>query len=169
MPKLCSGVARWAYKSSWNIPVWLWREPRMNWGESLNSGLLQQSRWFVCICPFGKSGSLEMYITDLFLGCSSVIFLCLRNVWFCTRTEKGRGVCIYLVMHLSFPWQACLYMREYSKSRNFLARAQCIQPFNRDINNELKKLARWEPSFPYLGKRECLNRLQYPFQNILNV
>ncbi|NWZ41827.1 FKBP6 isomerase, partial [Brachypodius atriceps] len=36
--------------------------------------------------------------------------------------------------------QACLYMREYSKSRDFLARAQCIQPFNRDINNELKKL-----------------------------
>ncbi|KAL2297185.1 hypothetical protein Nmel_016479 [Mimus melanotis] len=38
--------------------------------------------------------------------------------------------------------QACLYMREYSKSRDFLARAQRIQPFNRDINNELKKLAR---------------------------
>ncbi|RLV97902.1 hypothetical protein DV515_00011248, partial [Chloebia gouldiae] len=37
--------------------------------------------------------------------------------------------------------QACLYMKEYSKSRDFLARAQCIQPFNRDINNELKRLA----------------------------
>ncbi|NXD28710.1 FKBP6 isomerase, partial [Spelaeornis formosus] len=37
--------------------------------------------------------------------------------------------------------QACLCMREYSKSQDFLTRAQCIQPLNRDINNELKKLA----------------------------
>lgn len=72
-----------------------------------------------------------------------------------------RAVGLYLSCDASifFPWQACLYMREYSKSRDFLARAQCIQPFNRDINNELKKLARWEPSFPSLGKRECLDRL----------
>ncbi|NXF12283.1 FKBP6 isomerase, partial [Smithornis capensis] len=37
--------------------------------------------------------------------------------------------------------QACLCMKEYQKSRDFLIRAQHIQPFNRDINNELKKLA----------------------------
>ncbi|NXU83449.1 FKBP6 isomerase, partial [Xiphorhynchus elegans] len=37
--------------------------------------------------------------------------------------------------------QACLCMKEYSKSRDFLTRAQRVQPFNRDINNELKKLA----------------------------
>ncbi|KFW03341.1 Peptidyl-prolyl cis-trans isomerase FKBP6, partial [Eurypyga helias] len=38
--------------------------------------------------------------------------------------------------------QACLCMREYEKSRCFLVRAQHIQPFNHEINNELKKLAR---------------------------
>ncbi|KFQ41466.1 Peptidyl-prolyl cis-trans isomerase FKBP6, partial [Nestor notabilis] len=38
--------------------------------------------------------------------------------------------------------QACLCMTEYEKARDFLARAQRIQPFNHDINNELKKLAR---------------------------
>ncbi|KGL96380.1 Peptidyl-prolyl cis-trans isomerase FKBP6, partial [Charadrius vociferus] len=38
--------------------------------------------------------------------------------------------------------QACLCMTEYEKARDFLVRAQHIQPFNQDINNELKKLAR---------------------------
>ncbi|NWX13716.1 FKBP6 isomerase, partial [Aegotheles bennettii] len=37
--------------------------------------------------------------------------------------------------------QACLCMKEYEKARDFLVRAQQIQPFNHDINNELKKLA----------------------------
>uniref|UniRef100_A0A8B9GFQ1 peptidylprolyl isomerase n=1 Tax=Amazona collaria TaxID=241587 RepID=A0A8B9GFQ1_9PSIT len=37
--------------------------------------------------------------------------------------------------------QACLCMTEYEKARDFLVRAQRIQPFNHDINNELKKLA----------------------------
>ncbi|XP_065550478.1 inactive peptidyl-prolyl cis-trans isomerase FKBP6 isoform X2 [Lathamus discolor] len=37
--------------------------------------------------------------------------------------------------------QACLCMTEYKKARDFLARAQRIQPFNHDINSELKKLA----------------------------
>ncbi|XP_009998510.1 PREDICTED: inactive peptidyl-prolyl cis-trans isomerase FKBP6 [Chaetura pelagica] len=37
--------------------------------------------------------------------------------------------------------QACLCMAEYEKARDFLVRAQHIQPFNHDINNELKKLA----------------------------
>ncbi|NWU64552.1 FKBP6 isomerase, partial [Pterocles burchelli] len=37
--------------------------------------------------------------------------------------------------------QACLHMAEYREARDFLVRAQCIQPFNYDINNELKKLA----------------------------
>ncbi|NWJ02186.1 FKBP6 isomerase, partial [Crypturellus undulatus] len=37
--------------------------------------------------------------------------------------------------------QACLCMTEYEKARDFLVRAQHIQPFNHDINNELKKLA----------------------------
>ncbi|MBV95384.1 Inactive peptidyl-prolyl cis-trans isomerase FKBP6, partial [Eschrichtius robustus] len=38
--------------------------------------------------------------------------------------------------------QACLLMTEYQKARDFLVRAQKEQPFNHDINNELKKLAR---------------------------
>ncbi|NXT88445.1 FKBP6 isomerase, partial [Anhinga rufa] len=37
--------------------------------------------------------------------------------------------------------QACLRMTEYKKAQDFLVRAQHIQPFNHDINNELKKLA----------------------------
>lgn len=36
-------------------------------------------------------------------------------------------------------------MTEYQKARDFLVRAQKEQPFNHDINNELKKLARWDP------------------------
>ncbi|KAF2987833.1 hypothetical protein EK904_013640 [Melospiza melodia maxima] len=51
--------------------------------------------------------------------------------------------------------QACLYMREYSKSRDYLARAQCIQPFNRDINNELKKLARYYKEYMKVEKEMC--------------
>ncbi|NWX42016.1 FKBP6 isomerase, partial [Steatornis caripensis] len=37
--------------------------------------------------------------------------------------------------------QACLCMTEYEKARDFLVRAQHVQPFNHDVNNELKKLA----------------------------
>ncbi|XP_062036446.1 inactive peptidyl-prolyl cis-trans isomerase FKBP6 [Lepus europaeus] len=37
--------------------------------------------------------------------------------------------------------QACLLMTEYEKARDFLVRAQKQQPFNHDINSELKKLA----------------------------
>ncbi|NXF93396.1 FKBP6 isomerase, partial [Eubucco bourcierii] len=37
--------------------------------------------------------------------------------------------------------QACLYMTQYEKARDFLLRAQHIEPFNHEINGELKKLA----------------------------
>ncbi|XP_060028284.1 inactive peptidyl-prolyl cis-trans isomerase FKBP6 isoform X1 [Erinaceus europaeus] len=37
--------------------------------------------------------------------------------------------------------QACLFMAEYEKARDFLVRAQREQPCNHDINNELRKLA----------------------------
>ncbi|NXW83256.1 FKBP6 isomerase, partial [Alopecoenas beccarii] len=37
--------------------------------------------------------------------------------------------------------QACLCMTEYEKARDFLVRAQHVQPFNHDVSNELKKLA----------------------------
>ncbi|NWR92793.1 FKBP6 isomerase, partial [Furnarius figulus] len=51
--------------------------------------------------------------------------------------------------------QACLCMKEYSKSRDFLTRAQRIQPFNRDINNELKKLARYYEEYMEMEKEMC--------------
>ncbi|NXI40821.1 FKBP6 isomerase, partial [Galbula dea] len=37
--------------------------------------------------------------------------------------------------------QACFCMTQYEKARDFLVGAQNIEPFNHDINNELKKLA----------------------------
>ncbi|NXJ83695.1 FKBP6 isomerase, partial [Trogon melanurus] len=37
--------------------------------------------------------------------------------------------------------QACLCMTDYKKARDFLVRAQRVEPFNHEINNELKKLA----------------------------
>ncbi|XP_067324492.1 inactive peptidyl-prolyl cis-trans isomerase FKBP6 [Anolis sagrei] len=37
--------------------------------------------------------------------------------------------------------QACRSLAEYDRARDFLIQAQKVQPFNRDINNELKKLA----------------------------
>ncbi|XP_051665578.1 inactive peptidyl-prolyl cis-trans isomerase FKBP6 [Manacus candei] len=51
--------------------------------------------------------------------------------------------------------QACLCMREYNKSRDFLTRAQQIQPFNRDINNELKKWARCYQEYVETEKDMC--------------
>ncbi|KFO85715.1 Peptidyl-prolyl cis-trans isomerase FKBP6, partial [Buceros rhinoceros silvestris] len=38
--------------------------------------------------------------------------------------------------------QACLRMTQFERARDFLVGAQRIEPFNRDINDELKKLAR---------------------------
>ncbi|KFQ35533.1 Peptidyl-prolyl cis-trans isomerase FKBP6, partial [Merops nubicus] len=38
--------------------------------------------------------------------------------------------------------QACLCMTQYDRAREFLLRAQHIAPFNPDVNQELKKLAR---------------------------
>ncbi|NWW86170.1 FKBP6 isomerase, partial [Rhynochetos jubatus] len=51
--------------------------------------------------------------------------------------------------------QACLCMREYEKSRYFLVRAQRIQPFNHEINNELKKLARYYRDYMEKEKEMC--------------
>ncbi|NWI95997.1 FKBP6 isomerase, partial [Pitta sordida] len=52
--------------------------------------------------------------------------------------------------------QACLCMKEYSKSRDFLVRAQSIHPFNHDINNELKKLERSYEEHLEMQKEMCL-------------
>ncbi|XP_062486448.1 inactive peptidyl-prolyl cis-trans isomerase FKBP6 [Pezoporus occidentalis] len=51
--------------------------------------------------------------------------------------------------------QACLCMTEYEKARDFLARAQRIQPFNHDINKELKKLASCYRDYMNKEKEMC--------------
>ncbi|XP_074016974.1 inactive peptidyl-prolyl cis-trans isomerase FKBP6 [Numenius arquata] len=51
--------------------------------------------------------------------------------------------------------QACLCMTEYEKARDFLVRAQHIQPFNHDINNELKKLASGYRDYMEKEKEMC--------------
>ncbi|XP_025966688.2 inactive peptidyl-prolyl cis-trans isomerase FKBP6 [Dromaius novaehollandiae] len=51
--------------------------------------------------------------------------------------------------------QACLCMTEYEKARDFLVRAQHIQPFNHDINNELKKLASCYKDYVDKEKEMC--------------
>ncbi|XP_074869794.1 inactive peptidyl-prolyl cis-trans isomerase FKBP6 [Carettochelys insculpta] len=57
--------------------------------------------------------------------------------------------------------QACLSLTEYEKAREFLVRAQKEQPFNQDINNELKKLASCYRD--YMGKeKEMYSRMFAP-------
>ncbi|XP_012597698.1 inactive peptidyl-prolyl cis-trans isomerase FKBP6 isoform X2 [Microcebus murinus] len=51
--------------------------------------------------------------------------------------------------------QACLLMTEYQKARDFLVRAQKEQPFNHDINNELKKLASYYRDYVDKEKEMC--------------
>ncbi|NXS98600.1 FKBP6 isomerase, partial [Jacana jacana] len=51
--------------------------------------------------------------------------------------------------------QACLCMTEYEKARDFLIRAQHVQPFNHDINNELKKLASCYRDYMEKEKEMC--------------
>ncbi|XP_067166028.1 inactive peptidyl-prolyl cis-trans isomerase FKBP6 [Apteryx mantelli] len=51
--------------------------------------------------------------------------------------------------------QACLCMTEYEKARDFLVRAQQIQPFNHDINNELKKLSSCYKDYVDKEKEMC--------------
>uniref|UniRef100_A0A671EKH7 peptidylprolyl isomerase n=1 Tax=Rhinolophus ferrumequinum TaxID=59479 RepID=A0A671EKH7_RHIFE len=51
--------------------------------------------------------------------------------------------------------QACLLMTEYQKARDFLVQAQKEQPFNHDINNELKKLASYYKDYRDKEKEMC--------------
>nr|XP_056721551.1 inactive peptidyl-prolyl cis-trans isomerase FKBP6 [Euleptes europaea] len=51
--------------------------------------------------------------------------------------------------------QACLSLAEYERARDFLIRAQKEQPFNHDINNELKKLASCYREFKDKEKEMC--------------
>ncbi|XP_068511909.1 inactive peptidyl-prolyl cis-trans isomerase FKBP6 isoform X2 [Anas acuta] len=55
--------------------------------------------------------------------------------------------------------QACLCMTEYKKARDFLLRAQQIEPFNNDINNELKKLASCYKDYMEKEKEMCCRML----------
>ncbi|XP_027301786.1 inactive peptidyl-prolyl cis-trans isomerase FKBP6 isoform X2 [Anas platyrhynchos] len=55
--------------------------------------------------------------------------------------------------------QACLCMTEYKKARDFLVRAQQIEPFNNDINNELKKLASCYKDYMEKEKEMCCRML----------
>ncbi|NXE82978.1 FKBP6 isomerase, partial [Cochlearius cochlearius] len=58
--------------------------------------------------------------------------------------------------------QACLCMTEYEKARDFLVRAQHIQPFNHDINNELKKLASCYRDYMEKEKEMCCRMFAPP-------
>ncbi|KAM8977081.1 inactive peptidyl-prolyl cis-trans isomerase FKBP6 [Pelodytes ibericus] len=51
--------------------------------------------------------------------------------------------------------QACLEMREYEKARNFLLAAQKIEPFNLEINSELKRLASCYKDYMDQQKEMC--------------
>ncbi|XP_069920630.1 inactive peptidyl-prolyl cis-trans isomerase FKBP6 isoform X4 [Oryctolagus cuniculus] len=60
--------------------------------------------------------------------------------------------------------QACLLMTEYEKARDFLVRAQKQQPFNHDINSELKKLASCYKDYTD-REREMCHRMFAPCAN----
>ncbi|XP_053130532.1 inactive peptidyl-prolyl cis-trans isomerase FKBP6 [Hemicordylus capensis] len=51
--------------------------------------------------------------------------------------------------------QACLSLAEYERARDFLVKAQREQPFNHDINNELKKLASCYSDYMTKEKEMC--------------
>ncbi|XP_060028288.1 inactive peptidyl-prolyl cis-trans isomerase FKBP6 isoform X4 [Erinaceus europaeus] len=51
--------------------------------------------------------------------------------------------------------QACLFMAEYEKARDFLVRAQREQPCNHDINNELRKLACYYQDYAEREREMC--------------
>ncbi|XP_063157604.1 inactive peptidyl-prolyl cis-trans isomerase FKBP6 [Candoia aspera] len=51
--------------------------------------------------------------------------------------------------------QACLNLAEYETARDFLVKAQKEQPFNQDINNELKKLASCYGDYMMKEKEMC--------------
>nr|XP_040134514.1 inactive peptidyl-prolyl cis-trans isomerase FKBP6 [Ictidomys tridecemlineatus] len=60
--------------------------------------------------------------------------------------------------------QACLLLTEYQQARDFLVRAQKEQPFNHDINNELKKLASYYRDYTDREKEMC-HRMFAPCEN----
>nr|KAF6440552.1 FKBP prolyl isomerase 6 [Rousettus aegyptiacus] len=75
---------------------------------------------------------------------------------------------LLVLLNLSFTYlkleRACLLMTEYQKARDFLVRAQKEQPFNHDINNELKKLASYYRDYTDKEKEMC-HRMFAPCDN----
>uniref|UniRef100_A0A8C0ZS61 peptidylprolyl isomerase n=1 Tax=Castor canadensis TaxID=51338 RepID=A0A8C0ZS61_CASCN len=60
--------------------------------------------------------------------------------------------------------QASILLTEYEQARDFLVRAQKEQPFNHDINNELRKLASYYRDYVDKEKEMC-QRMFAPFEN----
>ncbi|KAG8590125.1 hypothetical protein GDO81_006647 [Engystomops pustulosus] len=52
--------------------------------------------------------------------------------------------------------QACLELREYVKARTFLLRAQKLEPFNLEINGELKRLSRYYKEYMDRQREMCV-------------
>ncbi|KAM6048981.1 inactive peptidyl-prolyl cis-trans isomerase FKBP6 isoform 12-T13 [Theristicus caerulescens] len=83
----------------------------------------------------------------------------LQKVLKVADTEREFGNYLYCKRHFEGAKdrykRACLCMTEYEKARDFLVRAQHIQPFNHDINNELKKLASCYRNYMEKEKEMC--------------
>ncbi|XP_018412624.1 PREDICTED: inactive peptidyl-prolyl cis-trans isomerase FKBP6, partial [Nanorana parkeri] len=52
--------------------------------------------------------------------------------------------------------QACLELKEYEKARTFLLRAQRLEPFNSEINGELKRLSSYYKEYMDQQRELCL-------------
>ncbi|CAJ0953081.1 unnamed protein product [Ranitomeya imitator] len=52
--------------------------------------------------------------------------------------------------------QACLELREYEKSRTFLLKAQKLEPFNLEINSELKRLSSYYKEYMDQQRQMCV-------------
>ncbi|XP_075710250.1 inactive peptidyl-prolyl cis-trans isomerase FKBP6 isoform X2 [Rhinoderma darwinii] len=52
--------------------------------------------------------------------------------------------------------QACLELREYEKSRTFLLKAQKLEPFNLEINSELKRLSSCYKEYMDVQREICV-------------
>ncbi|XP_063812219.1 inactive peptidyl-prolyl cis-trans isomerase FKBP6 isoform X2 [Pseudophryne corroboree] len=75
-----------------------------------------------------------------------------RTIIWC---EKALAIDCKNVKALFRCGQACLEMREYERARNFLLRAQMLQPFSLDINNALKRLSSCYKDYMDQQKEMC--------------
>ncbi|KAM4047727.1 inactive peptidyl-prolyl cis-trans isomerase FKBP6 isoform 2-T2 [Anomaloglossus baeobatrachus] len=58
--------------------------------------------------------------------------------------------------------QACLELREYEKARTFLLRAQKLEPFNLEINSELKRLSSCYKDYMDHQRQMCVRMFAPP-------